>query len=189
MSCTTHTPNFWAQIILDPSRRPLTLTFLLVSTRGLFQDMMFGRLRDSTFSEDASEVLVQPLPCGTEKANSVARVVVKHTPRLCNRCASNTKFTQEAQALGYLVVSLTFLLAKKILAPRWYSNLPNTLDWRYALHAVSGVSHHSIQCFSHPSVQIFQCGNQLLPDLRERLWPHLTFHPTYCVKDYDNGGV
>ena len=61
----TPTANFWAQIILDPYRRPLTLTFLLVSTRGLFQDMMFERLRDSTFSEDASEVIVQPLPCGT----------------------------------------------------------------------------------------------------------------------------
>ena len=58
--------------------------------KGLFQDMMFERLHDSTFSEDASEVIVQPLPCGTEKANSVARVIVKHTPRLCNRCASNT---------------------------------------------------------------------------------------------------
>ena len=33
--------NFWAQIILDPYRRPLTLTSLLVSTRGLFQDMVF----------------------------------------------------------------------------------------------------------------------------------------------------
>ena len=43
----------------------LTLTLLLVGTRGLFQDMMFERLRDSTFSEDASEVIVQPLPCGT----------------------------------------------------------------------------------------------------------------------------
>ena len=75
----TPTANFWAQIILDPYRRPLTLTFPLVSSRGLFQDMMFERLRDSTFSEDASEVIVQPLPCGTEKANSVARVVVKHT--------------------------------------------------------------------------------------------------------------
>ena len=62
---TTQTANFWAQIILDPYRRPLTLTCLLVSTRGLFQDMMFERLRDSTFSEDASEVIVQPLPCGT----------------------------------------------------------------------------------------------------------------------------
>ena len=61
----------------------LTLTCLLVSTRGLFQDMMFERLHDSTLSEDATEVIVQPLPCGTEKANSVARVVVKHTPRLC----------------------------------------------------------------------------------------------------------
>ena len=37
----------------------------------------------STLSEDASEVLVQPLICGTEKATSVARVVVKPTPRLC----------------------------------------------------------------------------------------------------------
>ena len=62
---TTPTANFCAQIILDPYRRPLTLTFLLVSTRGLFQDMMFERLQDSTFSEDASEVIVQPLPCGT----------------------------------------------------------------------------------------------------------------------------
>ena len=40
----TQTANFWAQIIYDPYRRPLTLTFLLVSTRGLFQDMMFERL-------------------------------------------------------------------------------------------------------------------------------------------------
>ena len=87
---TTPTANFWAQIIFDPYRRPLTLTFLLVSTRGLFQDMMFDRLHYSTLSEDASEVLVQPLPCGTEKANSVARVVVKLTPRLCSRCASYT---------------------------------------------------------------------------------------------------
>ena len=62
---TTPTANFWAQIIIDPYRRPLTLTFLLVSTRGLFQDMMFDRLLDSTLSEDASEVLVQPLNCGT----------------------------------------------------------------------------------------------------------------------------
>ena len=30
----TQTANFWAQIILDPYRRPLTLTFLLVSTKG-----------------------------------------------------------------------------------------------------------------------------------------------------------
>ena len=30
----TSTANFWAQIIFDPYRRPLTLTFLLVSTRG-----------------------------------------------------------------------------------------------------------------------------------------------------------
>ena len=86
----TPTANFWAQIIFDPYRRPLTLTFLLVSTRGLFQDMMFDRLHYSTLSEDASKVLVQPLPCGTEKANSVARVVVKPTPRLCSRCASYT---------------------------------------------------------------------------------------------------
>ena len=109
----TQTANFWAQIILDPYRRPLTLTYLLVSTRGLFQDMMFERLRDSTFSEDASEVIVQPLPCGTEKANSVASVNVKHNPRLCRRCASNTKFTQEAQALGYLVVSLIFFWQRR----------------------------------------------------------------------------
>ena len=86
----TPTANFWAQIIFDPYRRPLTLTFLHVSTRGLFQDTMFERLHNSTFSEDASEVLVQPLYCGTEKATSVARVVVKPTPRLCSRCASNT---------------------------------------------------------------------------------------------------
>ena len=86
----TPTANFWAQIIFDPYRRPLTLTFLHVSTRGLFQDTMFDRLLNSTLSEDASEVLVQPLPCGTEKATCVARVVVKPTPRLCSRCASNT---------------------------------------------------------------------------------------------------
>ena len=61
----TPTANFWAQIIFDPYRRPLTLTFLLVSTRGLFQDVMFDRLHYSTLSEDASEVLVQPLYCGT----------------------------------------------------------------------------------------------------------------------------
>ena len=42
---TTPTANFWAQIILDPYRRPLTLTFLHVSTRGLFQNMMFEHLR------------------------------------------------------------------------------------------------------------------------------------------------
>ena len=52
----TSTANFWAQIIFDPYRRPLTLTFLLVSTRGLFQDVMFDRLHNSTLSEDASEV-------------------------------------------------------------------------------------------------------------------------------------
>ena len=86
----TPTANFWAQIIFDPYRRPLTLTFLHVSTRGLFQDTMFDRLHYSTFSEDASEVLVQPLPYGTEKATSVARAVAKPTPRLCSRCASNT---------------------------------------------------------------------------------------------------
>ena len=34
--------NFWAQITFDPYRRPLTLTFLLVSTRG------FSRIRCST---------------------------------------------------------------------------------------------------------------------------------------------
>ena len=39
--------------------------------KGLFQDMMFERLRDSTFSEDASEVIVQPLPCGTLKSEIV----------------------------------------------------------------------------------------------------------------------
>ena len=86
----TRTANFWAQIIFNPYRRPLTLTFLHVSTRGLFQDTMFDRLHYSTLSEDASEVLVQPLPCGTEKANSVARAVAKPTPRLCSLCASNT---------------------------------------------------------------------------------------------------
>ena len=35
--CSDHatpTANFWAQIILDPYRRPLTLTYLVVSTRG-----------------------------------------------------------------------------------------------------------------------------------------------------------
>ena len=37
--------NFWAQIIFDPYRRPLTLTFLHVSIRGLFQDTMFDRLQ------------------------------------------------------------------------------------------------------------------------------------------------
>ena len=42
---TTPTANFWAQIIYDPYRRPLNLTFLHVSTRGLLQDTMFDRLR------------------------------------------------------------------------------------------------------------------------------------------------
>ena len=124
--------------------------------KGLFQDMMFERLQDSTFSEDASEVIVQPLPCGTEKANSVTRVVVKHTPRLCNRCASYNLVHSGGAGLRILGRILDHLLAKMILAPRWWSNQPNTQDWRYLLHAVSGVSHHSIQCFSHPSAQIFQ---------------------------------
>ena len=65
----TPTANFWAQITIDPYRRPFTLTFLLVSKRGLFQDMMFERLLYSTFSEDASEVIVQPLPCGIFESN------------------------------------------------------------------------------------------------------------------------
>ena len=125
---TTPTANFCAQIILDPYRRPLTLIFLLISTRGLFQDMMFERLHDSTFSEDASEFIVQPLPCGTEKANSVARVVVKHTPRLCSRCASNTLVHSGGAGLRILGRILDHLLAKKILAPRWWSNQPNTWD-------------------------------------------------------------
>ena len=74
--CIQHVrQNFWAQIILDPYRRPLTLTFLLVSTRGLFQDMMFELLHDSTFFEDAPEVVVQPLPCGTNYSNTLF-----HTP-------------------------------------------------------------------------------------------------------------
>ena len=73
---TTPTANFWAQIILDPYRRPLTLTFLLVSTRGLFQDMMFDRLLDSTLSEDASEVLVQPLHCGTKILNMIVTLTI-----------------------------------------------------------------------------------------------------------------
>ena len=62
---STQTANFWAQIILDPYRRLLIVTFLLFSKRGLFQDMMFERLHDSTFSEDAPEVIVQPFPYGT----------------------------------------------------------------------------------------------------------------------------
>ena len=41
---TTPTANFWAQIIFDPYRRLLTLTYLRVSTRRLFQDTMFDRL-------------------------------------------------------------------------------------------------------------------------------------------------
>ena len=123
---TTPTANFCAQIILDPYRRPLTLIFLLISTRGLFQDMMFERLHNSTFSEDASEVIVQPLPCGTEKANSVARVVVKLTPRLCNWCASYTLVHSGGPGLRILGRILDQLLANKILAPRWWSNQPNT---------------------------------------------------------------
>ena len=37
--------------------------------KGFFQDMMFERLHDSTLSEDATEVIVQPLPYGTFKQN------------------------------------------------------------------------------------------------------------------------
>ena len=71
------TANFWAQIIWSLPAA-LTLTFLLVSTRGLFRDMMFERLRDSTFSEDASEVIVQPLPCSTKSLNiSQDRFVIR----------------------------------------------------------------------------------------------------------------
>ena len=138
--------NFWAQIILDPYRRPLTLTFLLVSTRGLFQDMMFERLQNSTFSEDASEVIVQPLPCGTEKANSVARVVVKHTPRLCNRCASYTLVHSGGADLRILGRILDQLLAKEdlsaplILQPAEYLRLkvwPSCCKWCFSpLHPV-----------------------------------------------------
>ena len=112
----TPTANFWDQIISDPYRRPLTLTYLLVSTRGLFQDMVFERLHDSTFSEDASEVIVQPLPCGIEKANSMARVVVKLTPRLCNRCARYTLIHSGGAGLRILGRILDLLLAKKDLS-------------------------------------------------------------------------
>ena len=104
--------------------------------KGLFQDMMFDRLLHSTLSEDASEVLVQPLNCGTEKANSVARVVAKPTPRLCSRCASNTLIPSEGAGLRIHGRILDLLLAKKILAPRWCSYLPNTLDlkvWPFML--------------------------------------------------------
>ena len=59
---TTSTANFWAQIIFDPYRRPLTLTFLLVSTRGLFQDMMFDRLHYSTLSEEKLRIFFKNRP-------------------------------------------------------------------------------------------------------------------------------
>ena len=63
-------------------------------------------------------------------------------------------------------VSLIFFWQKKILAPRWCSYLPNTLDWRYTLHAVGGVSHHSASAsrtlqsrFSNLKFSLFQtCG-------------------------------
>ena len=130
---------------------------------------MFDRLRNSTLSEDTSEVLVQLLYCSTEKATSVARVVVKLTPRLCVGVLATPKFTQEAQALWYMEYHWSSFRQKKDLTPRWCSYLPNTLDWRYALLTISGVPHHSIQCFSHPSVQIFQSVVQPLPDPQERL--------------------
>ena len=69
----TQTANFWAQIILDSYRRPLTLTFLLVSTRGLFQDTMFDRLQKQhvirgyfrSFSETASQRHREGNLCGS----------------------------------------------------------------------------------------------------------------------------
>ena len=80
----------------------------------VFQDLMFDRLLNSTLSEDASEVLVQLLHCSTEKANSVARVVVKLTPRLCSRCASNTLIHSGGAGLMILLnVSLIFFWAKE----------------------------------------------------------------------------
>ena len=71
---TTSTANFWAQIIFDPYRRPLTLTFLRVSTRGLFQDTMFDRQHYSTLSEDTSEVLVQPLTAAHKNNITMFRI-------------------------------------------------------------------------------------------------------------------
>ena len=74
----TSTANFWAQIIFDPYRRPLNLTFLLVSTRGLFQDLMFDRLHYSTLSEDTSEV-------------SSATALLRHREgKLCGSCGRKT---------------------------------------------------------------------------------------------------
>ena len=67
----------------------------------------------STLSEDASEVLVQPLYCGTEKATSATRVVAKPTPRLCIGVLATPKFTQEAQAFGYLNVSMIFFWQRR----------------------------------------------------------------------------
>ena len=187
---TTPTANFWAQIILDPYRRPLTLTFLLVSTRGLFHDMMFDRLHYSTLSEDASEVLMQPLPCGTEKANSVARVVAKPTPRLCSRCASNTLIHSGYAGFRILGRILDLLLAKKILAPRWCSNLPKTLNLKvcpscckWCFSPLKTSASRTLQSrFSNVEISLFQtCGKD---------YNFLsTFHPTYCVKDYDTGWV
>ena len=87
---TTPTANFWAQIIFDPYRRLLTLTYLRVSTRRLFQDTMFDRLHTQNAIRGYFRSFSATAYCGIEKANSMARVVVKPTPRLCNRCASNT---------------------------------------------------------------------------------------------------
>ena len=87
---TTPTANFWAQIIFDPYRRLLTLTYLHVSTRRLFQDTMFDRLHTQHAIRGYFRSFSATAYCGIEKANSMARVVVKPTPRLCNRCASNT---------------------------------------------------------------------------------------------------
>ena len=105
----TPTANFWAQIIFWSLPAAPHSDLSACQYKGVFQDLMFDRLHYSTLSEDASEVLVQLLHCSTEKANSAARVVVKHTPRLCNRCASDTLIHSGGAGLMILMdVSLIF---------------------------------------------------------------------------------
>ena len=70
--------NFWAQIIFDPHRRPLTLTFLHVSTRGLFQDTMFDRLRK------------QHVIRGNFRSSSATASLRHREGNLCGSCGRKT---------------------------------------------------------------------------------------------------
>ena len=110
---------------------------------------------------------MQPLHSGTEKANSVARVVVKPTPRLCKWCASNTLIHSGGAGLRILGRILDLLLAKKDLsAPLMFQPAEYLRLKGIALHAVGGVSHHSSNAsrtlqsrFSNMRFSLFQtCG-------------------------------